>query len=157
MRNRLLEIVVILMDYLREHQGALNNADELYDALQDMGFAESEISSAYYWLLDRFGAAGEQYFSEFPVMTLSNRVLSDTERLHITPEAHGFLLRLLNLSLIDEEQFEAIVERAQVFGSRPVDIDQLKLVASSVVFRDLDEFANIDLLDTQSDLSSFIN
>ena len=49
------------------------------------------------------------------------------------PEAQGFLLKLVNLSLVDHEQFEGIMERVSVFGSKSVSLEQIKLIASSVV------------------------
>ena len=157
MRNRILEIVVLLIDYFREHQDHFMNVEDLSTTLKARGYTDSEISSAYSWLLERYDDTPERYFSDIPEFPTSNRVLSESERHVVSSEAHGFLLKLLNLAVIDNEQFETIIERAGVVASLPLTLDQAKMIASSVIFRELDSIDSISLFDTESDPSSIIN
>jgi uncharacterized protein Smg (DUF494 family) len=157
MRNRILEIVVLLIDYFREHQDHFMNVEDLSTTLKARGYTDSEISSAYSWLLERYDDAPERYFSDIPDFPISSRVLSEAERHVLSPEAHGFLLKLLHLAIIDNEQFETILERAGVVASLPITLEQAKMVASSVIFRDLDGIDRISMFDTGSDPSSIIN
>ena len=90
-------------------------------------------------------------------MPVSNRVLTDGERRQLSPEAHGMLLKLLSLSLIDNEQFETILERSTMVTNLPVTIEQLKLIASSVIFRDTEEIDRITMLDMGDDPASYLN
>ncbi len=87
MRNRILEIVVFLMDFLQ--QGAKENfyPDELSDTLEQMGYSDSEISSAYRWMLERLQGNPEKYFNEYPKKPMSQRVLSSVERQQISAKA----------------------------------------------------------------------
>jgi uncharacterized protein Smg (DUF494 family) len=157
MRNRILEIVVFLIDFMQGNKGRLSGSDELSTVLEAEGYSEDEISTAYSWLLQRFDNAPEQYFSEIPTMNASSRVLTPNERMQLTAEAQGYLIKLLNLSLIDHEQFESILERAAVFGPKSVSLDQLKLIASSVVLSGIDEMDDIDLSDASVEHSLHIN
>jgi uncharacterized protein Smg (DUF494 family) len=156
MRSRILEIVILMVDYIQEKQGQFFNAEELSSALKTMGYTDFEISSAYSWLVERFDNSPEEYFSNFPKMRVSNRVLTDYERRQLTPEAHSYLLRLLNMSLVDQEQFEAILERASLFAVQPVTLDQMKLIVSSVLFRDVDDLEHY-LGDESEGPSTFVN
>jgi uncharacterized protein Smg (DUF494 family) len=157
MRNRILEIVVLLIDYFRENQDHFMNIEDLSSSLKARGYTENEISSAYTWLVERYDAAPDKHFSEFPTMPTSNRVLTDSERRQLSLEAHGMLIKLLSLSLVDNEQFEAILERATMVTSLPVTIEQLKLIASSVIFRDTEEIDRITMLDMGDDPASYLN
>lgn len=144
MSERILEIVIFLMDYMRTNQEQLSDSDNFSGTLRSMGYTDTEISSAYFWLLNRFDHAPEELFADFPTISHSTRILSEPERMQLTTEAHGLLLKLQQLSLIDEEDVETILERLTLFGAEPVSAEQIKLVASSIVFGDLEEFADFD-------------
>lgn len=157
MRNRIFEIVAFLIDYTQGDMGRLSDTDDLWGALEDQGYSDDEISSAYSWLLKRFDSPPQQLFSAFPKTHSSNRILTSSEGSQLTTEAHGFLIKLLNLSLIDDEQLETIMDRVSIFGPKPVALDQIKFIASSVAFSDLDELDGLSLFDADGDLSSFLN
>lgn len=145
------------MDYMREDHVLPSESDDFSTTLRTMGYSDNEISSAYFWLMNRFDNAPEQLFSEFPAIHYSNRILSTAERARMTTDAYGFLIKLLNHSLIDTEQFEMILDRAAVFGTDPISSEQVKLVASSVVFRESDDFSGDDMDDNISNSSILIN
>ena len=157
MRNRILEIVVFLIDYMQGNKGRLANSDELSSLLSAEGYSEDEISSAYTWLLQRFDNAPEQYFSDFPVSTSSIRILSQSERVQMSPEAYGFLLKLVSQSLISSEQCEIILERAAMIGPRSVSLDHIKLIAASVVMADFDDLDFPDISDDSDPESLRLN
>ena len=157
MRNRILEIVVFLIDYMQGHNNAGSGAADVSSVLEAEGYSEDEISSAYSWLLQRYDNVPEQYFSDFPPAQSSVRVLTQSERTQLSAEAQGFLLKLLHVSLIDSEQLEMVLERASTFGPRAVDLDQMKLIASSVVFDDLDDFDSVVLTQSNETSSLQIN
>ena len=157
MRNRILEIVVFLIDFMQGNKGNLSGPDDLSSVLEAEGYSQDEISTAYSWLLQRFDNAPEQYFSDIPQMNSSTRVLTPTERLQLTADDKGFLLKLVNLSLVDHEALEAVMERVSVFGSKSVSLEQIKLIASSVVLTDVEEMDDIALVDVEIDHSLHIN
>ena len=75
----------------------------------------------------------------------------------MTTEANGFLYKLLYFGLIDNEQFESVIDRIQFINSRPVDLDEVKIISASVVLRDLEEFDKFDIFESGDDPFSFIS
>ena len=152
MRNRILEIVVFLMDFLQ--QGAKENfhLDELSDTLEQMGYSDSEISSAYKWMLERLHGNPEKYYDKYPEKPKSLRLLSSVERQQISPAAFGYVLKLKNLNLITDLDMESILEKASQIGTYPMSENQMKLLVSSVVFPEL---AGADIEEISSDSVSY--
>ena len=157
MVSKVLEIVVFLIDYMQGNSGRLPNTDELSETLETHGYSEDEIASAYTWLLQRMEQAPERYFTDFPSSTKSVRILTPSERLALTQEAYGFLVKLYENELLDQEQFEIILERATVFGPRAVTLDQVKLLASSAIMSDLADHDNIMMFDGSGPASPNFN
>jgi len=152
MRNRILEIVVFLMDFLQ--QGAKENfhPDELSDTLEQMGYSDSEISSAYKWMLERLHGNPEKYFDKYPEKPKSLRLLSSVERQQISPAAFGYVLKLKDLDLITDLDMELILEKASQIGTYPMSENQMKVLVSSVVFPEL---AGADIEEISSDSASY--
>ena len=157
MGDRVLEIVIHLMDHLRDNHGQMSDMDGVFSDLKGLGYTDNEISSAYSWVMERFGNTENNFFSQFPETHFSSRILTNYERHLLTPQAHGFLINLLHYNLIDDEQFESILERATMFSPRPVTVDQIRLVASAVVFRDFSEYDESGWIDIESDSPQTIN
>jgi len=134
-QDRILEIVVYLMNQLTDQQGSINSIDEMSADLRSMGFTDSEISSAYSWLLNHF----EEYPDSFSVTdkkigNRSMRVLSEMERNIVSPEAYGYLLQLRCLKLLTAEQMEMILDRCALFVNDPIDLTEMKILASVTMF-----------------------
>lgn len=136
MHDRILAIVVYLMNRLTDHQGALSNFDEMSADLKSMGYTDNEISSAYTWLLKHFEDYPESFsFRDDRIKgNRSVRVLSEQEKKVVSPESYGYLMQLRHLGLLTTEQLEMILDRISLFGSDPVDIDEIKLMASAAMF-----------------------
>lgn len=147
MESKILEIVVYLIDHLRENEGQISDMDDVSSDLRSMGYTDNEISSAYSWVLERYGTGDKLYYSDFPEEHSSLRILSHAERYQFTPDAYGFVLKILNLGLIDDEQLEMILDRGSMLGARPVSLDQVKLIASSFVFADNGDLESFSWLD----------
>ncbi len=135
MQDKILEIVVYLMNQLTDHQGTIGNIDEMSADLRSMGFTDSEISSAYNWLLQHFEDYPDSFsFSEKKISRRSVRILSEAERGVISPEAFGYLLQLRQLNLLTPEQMEMILDRCALFVNDPIDIGEMKILASVAMF-----------------------
>lgn len=157
MGDRVLEIVIHLMDHLRDNHGQISDMDLVFSDLKDLGYTDNEISSAYGWVMDRFDGEEHTYYSDFPSQHSSSRILTNFERHQLSPEAHGFLIKLLHHNLIDNEQFESVLERSTMFSPKPVTIDQIKMVTSTIVFRDLADFESPSWLDPKSGIPRALN
>jgi len=157
MRDRILEIVVFLIDYMQEHREQVSDIDDISAMLETMGYQDDEISAAYSWLMDRINPEAEEYFASFPSRHSSVRVLTASERALLSTEAQGFLYKLVNLGLIDDEQLEIVLDRLMVVSSDDVSEEEVKTVASAVVFHDVEELDGLNLFDITSPRSPFVN
>lgn len=137
MDSRVLEIVVLLMSHIKEHQGQLDNFDDITNYLQNSGYTENEISSAYSLVIDMLQSDSEVMRSDGN-SKYSTRIISETERKHFSTAAMGYLYQLKHLGLLTESQFEMILDRAAYIGSSTVDLEQIKIVVESVLFKEPD-------------------
>jgi len=133
--DRFLEIVVFLISQLKDDQGRLENIDEISAYLKNQGFSDNEISTAYTWVLDRLQSDTE-FFCDTKRNASAVRVLSDSERHHFTSEAIGYLMQLAHFGIIAPEQVESIMERGMMIWPAPVTLEQIKILADSVLFSD---------------------
>lgn len=133
MDNRTLEIIFQIVEYMQANQGRLPSLETSMTELKQLGFEEDEIKQAHTWLADRHAGAPDRLYEGIPRIHAPHRILTPEERLQVSPEAYGLLLTLLNLGVIDPEQFESSLEKAFVYGIRPVNVDQIKWITSGVV------------------------
>lgn len=157
MRERVLEIVILLIDILRNDKEMFINSEILSDSLKLKGYTDSEITTAYSWLMEKYDLQPVNHFSNFPKNQIVNRVLTASERSRVSTEAAGYLYKLLYFGLIDNENFEAVLDRIQVLNSRPFSLEEVKIIAASVVLRDLEEFDRHDIIESGDDPFSFIS
>ena len=135
MQEKILEIVVYLMNRLTEHQETLSSFDEMSADLRSMGFTDSEIASAYNWLLKHFEDYPESFsLADIETDSRAVRVLSDAERRVISADAYGYLLQLRYLNLLSTEQMEMILDRCALFVNDPVGLTEIKILASVALF-----------------------
>ena len=157
MGDRVLEIVIHLMDHLRETHGQIADMDVVFSDLKGLGYTDNEISSAYCWIMDRFNGPDDTYFSAFPEKHSSNRILTNYERHQLSPEAYGFLIKLVHHELLDDEQFESVLERSAMFAPKPITLDQIKLVTSAIVFSDMTELDSGNWFDSGAETPEAVN
>lgn len=125
------------MSHLKDHQGQLENIDDISSYLKSNGFTDNEISSAYSWVLDQI-QSDNQFLLDDALNSRSMRVISDHERRLFNTEALGYLLQLHHLGLLQAHQLELILERGSLLGPTPIDLEQLKLIIGSMLFRDFE-------------------
>ena len=131
MQERIVEIIVYLIHEMQTDK-RLGEID--LRALSDRGYTQNEISTAFSWLFDKIhlgdnilarGSSGQPH---------SHRVLHDSERAIITPEAYGYLLELRELRLLDDMDIELAIDRIMMAGFGSVGIDEMKSVIASIIF-----------------------
>jgi uncharacterized protein Smg (DUF494 family) len=124
------------MNRLTDHQGAMSNLEEMSADLRSMGYTDNEISSAYTWLLKHFEDYPDSlaFKDERMAGNRSIRVLSEHEKKTVSAEAYGYLIHLRQLGLLTAEQMEMILDRCSLFGADPIDIGEIKVMASAAMF-----------------------
>lgn len=131
--ERILEIVFYLVEHTRNHKGRVGPFKSISRDLKNLGFTDSEISSAYSWFLDELQKEGGK-INPAAKTSGSVRVLSPEEMHNFTPDAAGFLVQLLQMQLINSSQFERILERSFLIGPEQIDLPVIKAIASRYVF-----------------------
>lgn len=139
MLSRLMDLVVLVAE-LSQNSG--KSFQELDIELLQAGYSRGEIDQAVFW----FSSRGDQTSPAPPMASIHNavRVLSDWERMSLSSDCYGFLLRLFNLGLIDHSQFENIIARCIPVGPEKIQLSEVKAIAGAVVF-------NRDAMDIDDD------
>ncbi len=134
MNERVVEILIYLMSEIRRSQSVSPKLDILSHNLIEKGYTQSEISSALTWLLDRLDHESEEVLhKQTPAFKDSFRHLHEIERSIISTDAYGYLIQLRELEIIDEMDFEQILERALMLGISQVNIGDMKSVVASIL------------------------
>ena len=157
MDSRILEIVFCLMDYVQDSDDQMEDMSEYSSSLMNLGYTEHEINTAYNWILGHSGSMPEHIYSVIPDRSAASRILTEAERARMTPQAHGFLLKLFNLGILDGEQFETVLDRLTLSSQRLVTPEQVKLMVSAVMFHEFGQTDHRLAGEVSSDRSSSVN
>ncbi|MBU1882009.1 DUF494 family protein, partial [bacterium] len=82
MYQRIMEILILLMDELGGSSSSLDEMDQLSDDLIERGYTEQEINTAFYWLYNRFQKESTPLYHKFditPPEESAHRVLHTLE------------------------------------------------------------------------------
>lgn len=145
MVNRLMDLVVLVAELSQQSDKSFKELDE---ELLHRGYSSEEIEEAFFWFSSQWrpiehrptGPAGA------PV-----RVLSPWEAMGIDGEAYGYLLRLVNLGIIDDEQFEKIMARVHPNAFEKLRLGDIKAAAAAVIFHTGQDDSEDDLFDVVDD------
>lgn len=135
MLSRLMDLVVLVAELTQDSDRSYKDLDK---ELTTRGYSPEEIEQAVFLYSQRGEHSDEEKI--LPSGRNSVRVLSEWERLSLCSECYGYLLRLLNLGIIDGGQFEKIIARAIPVGQEKIQLNDVKAIVCSVIFdRDLSE------------------
>jgi uncharacterized protein Smg (DUF494 family) len=135
MNERVVEILVYIMNEMRGEKAAPNHLEIISRDLQRRGYTENEISSAFSWLYERYQNENEELLRHTgPMLPGSFRVLHDLERIVIAPEGYGYLLQLKHLGILDDVEIEQVIERAMMLGATRLSEDEIKSLVASALF-----------------------
>ena len=129
MLSRLMDLVVLVAELSTENDKSYKDLDQ---ELAERGYAPEEIERAVFWYSSRGEVPEAEKFELHGRHSV--RVLSEWERMSLCSECYGYLLRLLNLGIIDDEQFEKIIARAIPVGPEKIQLNDVKAIACSVIF-----------------------
>ncbi len=135
MNERVVEILVLIMSEIRRSNFASAKLELLSKDLRKKGYTESEISSAFSWLLNRIRSDSEELVqNQGATLKNSFRVLHEIEKSVISPEAYGYILQLKELNIISETDVELILERALMMGTNRVEAADIKMIVASMLW-----------------------
>jgi uncharacterized protein Smg (DUF494 family) len=146
-RERIMEIIVFLMAEIRANKQL---AEIDLKPLSMRGFSETEISTAFSWLLDKISMGGAQndnpivFAAPFGKRSLLDptkspeqigfRVYHEIERSVLSKEAQGYLLQMQELGVISDTDMEFLIDRIMMTGISNVSLQDVKDFVSTTVF-----------------------
>ncbi|MBT5877068.1 MAG: DUF494 family protein [Candidatus Latescibacteria bacterium] len=134
MSEKVMEILVLLMQHMQDEQGHFDDISDVSQNLTGQGYTQQEVTTALTWLLERLQEQAEPMIASTPPITSRpNRILHAIEQLIISPEAYGYLIQLRDLELLDDLQMETMIERAMLTGARHISLNDMKSIAASVL------------------------
>ena len=129
MVNRLMDLLVLVAEWVGRSDTC---SRELGEELSRKGYSADEIQQALSWVSSRWHRPGEAW-TEFGGAP-SIRVLSPWEAAALDADAHGYILRLRNLGVVDAVLFEQVMQRVPSFRAGRLGLGELKALAGAVVF-----------------------
>lgn len=129
MISRLMDLVLLLAEM---HENNERCIDDLGNELMLDGYTSEEIDQALSWISSNKVVTGTDY-PDIPRCG-GQRVLTSWERVCLEEESQRYLLRLLNLGIIDQQQLERIMVRIAPFTMEKTDLEDVKTIACSVIF-----------------------
>lgn len=135
MNDRIVDILILILSEIRKSDARPAKLELLSKDLLKKGYTETEISSAFSWLLSRFKGDSEEIVQNLgPSLKNSFRILHEIEQSVITAEAYGYLIQLKELELINEMDMEFVLERALMLGTSKVNVSDIKNIVASMLF-----------------------
>ncbi|MBN2000066.1 DUF494 family protein [candidate division KSB1 bacterium] len=134
MNRRVLEILTYVMQELRETPLEDIDLQLVVDILSEQGFSDEDISVAMSWLMNDYDRAVQVTSGHPPGIPRPLwRMLSDSERSAISPNAFSYLIKLRELELLSDDMMENIIEKAVNLPSLYVDVEQMQDLIAAVV------------------------
>jgi len=130
MQERIVEIILFLVNELRSNK-RLSDVD--VTSLTRDGYTQSEISSAFSWLFERL-SLGTSLTGVRHGGRTSHRMLNDTEKMVVEPQAHGFLIQCQQLGLLNNNDIETIIERIMMAGFTTIGLPEMKSFVAGYLF-----------------------
>ena len=131
MRERVLAIVTLLAQYFLEEPEPRSEND-LIEELLAVGFEVDEIDAAFNWMENQTLRLPQARDLIAPVT--SHRVFSPEEQRALSREARGFLIRLRDGGVLEEELFEEIVHKSVQMTDEAVSLKEIKTVTILALF-----------------------
>jgi uncharacterized protein Smg (DUF494 family) len=143
MDERLVEIIVAIVDRLVDRERYYSTVDNLTTCLMEDGYSMGEINSALMWL---YHNVDESFFEEGRILPQHGvkptlRMLNDFEKTLITPQAYGYILQLSQLGMLDDLQIEELIERAIYTCVDIVELNDVKRILPSVILEGVPGFS----------------
>jgi uncharacterized protein Smg (DUF494 family) len=131
MKEKVVELLIYIMSEMQDNK-RISDID-LAD-LKTRGYTQSEISAAFSWIYEN-----SEMNQQRPPMSAragegSRRVLHDAEKAVLSTESQGYLIQLRELELLDEKNFETVIERAMMAGYEQLSVAELREIVASVLF-----------------------
>ncbi len=130
MYEKIVEIITYVLSELKQNK-KISEID--LNELESKGYSNSEISTAFSWLVDRV-----EFSNKITTLEIESdnsfRILHDAEKELFTDQAWGELIQMQSIGILNSQQIELIIERALLSGIFKIDSFFLKNMIASFIF-----------------------
>jgi uncharacterized protein Smg (DUF494 family) len=133
MQERIIEIIVYLLNELQQVRAQKDKIDLTRDLIVK-GYTEGEVNIAFSWIFNHLKNPPQERTDTDIEYTDHLEDYPEFDRLVISPDAYGFLLQLIQLGVIKENDIEMFIERAMAFGKDDLSVDDLKSIVATILF-----------------------
>lgn len=127
MNERIKQIIAYIMD---PDSIELKDPAVLHSELEDLGYSVDEINQAMTMIDTESLRNGEGIEPEIPARA---RVLGEAERMILSTDAQGYLLRLYRLGWLSEANLSLVIENAGMEYIAPVAVSEVREIATRYV------------------------
>lgn len=137
--GRVMEIVLYLVGEMRRNKQL---ADIDLKKLSDRGYSESEVSTAFTWLVDKIMVAGHQ--AELTPMAAQKafetagrspfRIYHELELSILDQDARGYLMQLRELGLLKDAEMELLIDRLWLVGAQQIALEDVREMTANLIF-----------------------
>ncbi len=136
MNDRVPEVVAMILEQLRAFvEGDELALSDLSDALDLSDYDTDEVDAAFDFIFQALDPVTRETYAERQPGAPGLRVLNDSERRALSPEAYGYVLRLKEQGVLSDAQVEAILEQVVLGRGQAAQLDDISALASEVVLQ----------------------
>ncbi|MDP2982624.1 MAG: DUF494 family protein [Candidatus Latescibacter sp.] len=136
MNEKTIEILIQLLGHIKENDLDVESLSEFSESLIIRGYNEREVAEALSWLFDKLNFLTVKSTEIAEQKQESVRILHDYERLKISPEVYGYLLKLKALSVINGSQMEKVLDYCMLLGADTLEESEIDEIVASILFDD---------------------
>ena len=136
MNDKMIEILIHLLGHLKDHDLDSDSLNDFSDGLITSGYDENEIIEVINWFLSKMNSRPVVSVDILEQKSGSIRVLHGYERLNISTETHGYLLKLKSLAVITAVQMEKVLDYLLLLAPYRVSDDELNEIVANVLFEE---------------------
>ncbi len=125
----LLDLLLVIGE--RSSQG--EQMGEIMEGLLGAGYDPQEIDMALSYFVNKMNREKKE--------SLGLRVLSSEEKRCVTQESYGYLLRLMSMGILDDEDFEDIMTEVTLHR-RPLNFEEVKEIVLGVVLDEVTSYGD---------------
>ena len=129
MAHKILEILLYLTEEFRRGE----SVQKVKSSLMRSGYSSEDVELALSFFLYASEAHPDVSAEESPREPKGVRCLHESERLNLSPEAYGYLLKLRELNLISTLQLERIMSEFFLSTDPVIEIEEVKRVVAGLL------------------------
>jgi uncharacterized protein Smg (DUF494 family) len=134
--EKTIEILIQLLGHIKENDLDVESLSEFSESLIVRGYNEREVAEALSWLFEKLNFLTVKTTEIAEQKQESVRILHDYERLKISPNVYGYLLKLKSLNVINGSQMEKVLDYCMLLGADTLQESEIDEIVASILFDD---------------------